>query len=58
MASGIESNLAPHGEGRGNIPRFAPPEVKGNIVCSDVPYNRDHIDFLQYDFKEFALREL
>jgi hypothetical protein len=56
MASGIVS--CPHGEGRGNIPRFAPPEVKGNIVGSDVPYNRYHIDFLRQDFKEFALREL
>lgn len=54
----MESNLALLGEGRGNISRFTPLEVKDNIVGSDVPYNCDHIDFLQHDFKEFALREL
>jgi hypothetical protein len=53
----MESNLALHGEDRGNISRFTPPEVKANIVGSDVLHNRDRIDFLRQDFKEFALGE-
>jgi hypothetical protein len=56
MARARESCLS--GEGRSNIQRFAPQEVKANTVGSNVTYNRHHIDFLRQDFKEFALREL
>jgi hypothetical protein len=52
----VDTNLALHDEGRDNILRFTPPEIKGNIVVSDVPCNGNHIDFLRHDFKEFALR--